>query len=182
MKFRAKRTNMYQKRHYAKDEVKDCTASEVEAGIALGRHKKTNKPMSPLLNHWEATDREAEKAVEDFIKAGRAGRSKAPEEAADEKAFDLIAKINAATTPEALSDMVQPGETRRSVLNAFNTRSEVLVKHDSDPKVSSDTTAAGAVIHIEQLQTVEAVEEFAKGDERVLVVKAVKFMTKKLGG
>lgn len=182
MKFRAKRTNMYQKRHYAKDEVRDCTTSEVEAGIALGRHKKTNKPMSPLLNHWEATDREAEKAVADFIKAGRNGKSKAPEEAADEKAFDIIARINAATTREALSDMVQPGETRGSVLNAFNARAEALAKQDSDPKVSTDTTAAGAVIHIEQLQTVEAVEEFAKGDERVLVVKAVKFMTKKLAG
>ena len=182
MKFRAKRTNMFQKRHYSKDEVRSFSGKDVEAAIAEGRHPDTNKPMSALLNHWEANDRDSEQAVKDFIEAGRNGKSKAPEEAADEKAFDIIAKINAATTSESLSDMIQPGETRASVMNAFNARAEVLAKQDSDPKVSTDTTVAGAVIHIEQLQTVAAIAEFTKGDDRAGVKKAVAATIKKLGG
>lgn len=182
MKFRAKRPNMYQKRHYAKDDVFDFSLADVKTAIDLGRHEKTKKPMSPLLNHWEATDGEAESAVKDFIVGGRNGRPKAPEEAADETAKSIIERINNAPTPESLSDMVQPGEVRRSVLNAFNARSEELAKHDSDPKVSTDTTAIPAIEHIEKLQTVEAVAEFTKGDERAGVIKASEAAIKKLGG
>ncbi len=182
MKFRVKRGNQFNKRHWAQGEISSFSAADVKAAIAEGRHGVTNKPLSSLLNHWEATDKEAEEAVADFIAAGRNGKSKAPEEAADEKAFDIIAKIASAKTPEALSDMVQPGETRKSVLNAYNTKAEELAKTDDEPKVSTDTTAVKAAEHIEKLQTVEAVEEFAQGDERVVVVKVAAFMTKKLGG
>ena len=182
MKFRVKRPNQYQKRHWAKNEVHPFSSKDVEEAIDEGRHPNTNKPMSSLLNHWEATDAEAEAAVADFIKAGRNGDRKAPEEAADEKPFDLIARIKSAKTPEALSDMVQPGETRKSVQNAFNARAAELGKQNDDPETSMDTTAAKAVKHIENLQTVEAIAEFAQGDDRATVMKAASVITKKLGG
>lgn len=182
MRFRVKRPNQYQKRHWAKNETHSFSAKDVEEAIAFGRHPDTSKPMSSLLNHWEATDKEAEEAVADFIAAGRNGKRKAPEEAADEKPFDLIARIASAKTPEALSDMVQSGETRKSILNAFNKRAEELGKQNDEPEKSMDTTALPAIEHIEKLQTVEAITEFTQGDERAGVLKSVAAMTKKLGG
>ena len=182
MKFLVRRRNQYQNRHWNKDESHEFSKGDVEAEIALGRHEVTNKPMSPLLNHWVAIDREAEKAVADFVEAGRNGRSKAPEEVAEEKAFDIIAKITSAKNAVELGDMVHPGETRKSILNAFNKRAEELAKQNDNPDKSTDTTVAKTVEHIEKLQTVEAVSEFVDGDDRAGVAKAVAFITKKLGG
>ena len=112
----------------------------------------------------------------------RAGKSKAPEEAADEKAKTIIEKINNAKTPEELSDMVQPGENRKSVLNAFNKRAAELNQANSDPTMSTHVNAAEAVAHIEKLQTVEAVKEFVGKDDRKEVKKAVTAAIKTLGG
>jgi hypothetical protein len=127
----------YHKQIYrARTIITDFNRDEVERQMSLGRHKVTNKPMSGLLNHCKPHDKEAIELTKDFYSEDEKKAQDADEKAiggnAKEHWKKLVEKINKSDSPEMLGQLLTPGESRPSVIRAFNARSEELAEIEKE--------------------------------------------------